>query len=92
MANYTLKGKYETILSQLSNDLSIVEKRRVGKREVLERILDVVIKEEKLFSSREQPVSFLRRSIFTMPKTITNEENKSSQELLTRLKTLSKDH
>ena len=91
MATYNLKGKYETILSQLSNDLSIVEKKRISKREVLEKILDIVIEEERLFSTREQPVSFLRRNIVTTPN-INNNKVENSQELLTRIKSFNNDY
>lgn len=90
MTSYGLKGKYETLLSQMSNDLSIIEKKRISKREVLERILDVVIEEERLFSTREQPVSFLRRTIVRTPNV--NNKTENSQELLTRIKSFNKDY
>jgi len=76
MASYKLTGKYETLLDRLSQDLSISEKRKVSRREALERILDIVIEEENLFSTKEQAVGFFNRTIFRVnertksPKTI----------------------
>ena len=87
MGTYNLRGKYETLLSSLSNDMSAATGKRISKREVLEKILDVVIKEEKLFSSEEQPVSFFKRSIFKAPDKIT----KDTGELLAQVRCLNKD-
>ena len=89
MASYTLKGKYESILSSLSNDLTVKEKRRVAKSEVLKRILDIVIEEERLFvpNDTEQPVSFFRRNIYKLP---TNHTQGSSQDIINRVRALSK--
>lgn len=64
MGMYKLTGKYETLIDGLSNKLSAEAGKRVSKTEALQRILDIVIEEEKLFSTKEQPVSFFRRSIF----------------------------
>ena len=91
MASYNLIGKYESILSSLSNDLTVQESKRVSKSEVLKRILDIVIEEERLFASNdsEQPVSFFRRNIYKLP--INNTIHKqSSQDIINRVKAISK--
>ena len=87
MGTYNLKGKYETLLSSLSNDISASTGKRVSKREILERILDVVIKEERLFSSEEQPVSFFKRAIFKAP----DKKLKDTGDLLAQVRCLNKD-
>ena len=88
MATYNLTGKYETLLSSLSNDISAEKGKRVSKKQVLEKILDVVLEEERLFSIKEeQPMSFFKRSIYKPPKT--KEINqKSSQEILAHVRKL----
>lgn len=64
MATYKLTGKYETLIDRLSKDLSVELGRHVSKTEAIQAVLDVVIEEEKLFSTKEQPSSFFRRTIF----------------------------
>lgn len=88
MATYRLTGKYETLLSSLSNDLSVEAKKRVSKKDVLERILDIVIEEERLLASNnEQPVSFFRRNIF-QPPTKQPLNTKSSHEIINHIRSL----
>ena len=90
MSSYNLTGKYETLLSSLSNQLSILQEKRVSKTDVLKQILDIVIEEEKLFSSteEEQPVSFFRRNIYKLP---TNQQKEQSpQDIINRIKAISK--
>ena len=79
MPAYKLHGEYEALLCRLSKDLSIQAKKRVSKTEVLTRILDVVLEEERLFSTKEQPISFFRRNIFNQP---TKAEEKDSETIL----------
>ena len=88
MASYSLTGKYESILSSLSNDLTVKEKKRVSKSDVLKRILDIVIEEEKLLvpNDTEQPVSFFRRNIYKLPII----KQQSSQDIINRVKVLGK--
>jgi hypothetical protein len=69
MPTYTLNGKHESILSSLSNKLSIEEGKRISKSEVLQRILDVVITEEELLGATDSnAVSFFRRVIYKLPE------------------------
>ena len=91
MASYNLTGKYESILSSLSNDFTVQENKRVSKSEVLKRILDIVIEEERLFESNnnEQPVSFFRRNIYKLP-TNTTIHTQSPQDIINRVKHISK--
>ena len=88
MASYSLTGKYETLLSVLSNDFSVELGKKMSKKEVLELILDIVIEEKKLFAmENEQPVSFFRRTIFKNPSTNQIEEN-NLESIITRIKGL----
>lgn len=68
MATYNLKRRHERLVSRLSNELSSALGRRVTKIEVLESILDVVIEEEELFSTKEQARSFFSRHISNVEK------------------------
>lgn len=90
MASYNLTGKYETLLSVLSNDFSVELGKRISKREVLELILDIVIEEKRLFAmENEQPVSFFRRTIFKNPSTNPfKEEDNDLESIITRIKGL----
>ena len=86
MSNYNLTGKYETLLSSLSNELTIKEGKRVSKTEVLERILDIVIEEERLFSIEEQPLSFFTRSVYYKEK----EDMKPSSDIIRDIRAIVK--
>ena len=86
MSNYNLTGKYETLLSSLSNELTIKEGKRVSKTEVLERILDIVIEEERLFSIEEQPLSFFTRSVYYKEK----EDTKPSSDIIRDIRAIVK--
>ena len=90
MSSYNLTGKYESILSSLSNDLSIQDNRRVSKSEVLKRILDIVIEEERLLcpNDTEQPVSFFRRNVYKLPTNHTTQKN--PQDIINRVTAISK--
>lgn len=82
MATYTLKRQHERLISRLSGELSAALGRRVSKTEVLESILDVVIEEEELFSTKEKARSFFSRHISNVEK----REEKGS--LLTSIRSL----
>ena len=88
MATYKLTGKYESLLSTLSNDLSVELGKKISKSKVLELILDVVLEEDKLFSVKdEQIVSAFRRIIYKTPSI---KEGATTQELLHKIKLITK--
>ena len=90
MAVYKLTGKYETLIDRLSQQLSAFEGRRVSKTEVVQRILDVVIQEENLFSTKEQAVGFFNRTIFRIEDK--PRSDKSIAELIDAISAVNKSH